>query len=401
MSKSIIHIDMDAFYASVEQRDRPELRGLPVLVGGSRDRGVVCACSYESRPFGVRSGMAMAQALRLCPKAVVLPVRMECYREASKEVFSVFFRYTDRVEGLSIDEAFLDVSDCRRLWGEARVIADRIKADIYELTGLRASAGIAPNKFLAKLASDLGKPDGLFEILPEQIDQVLLPLPVSQLWGVGRVTAERLKKWGWSTVRQLRHVPRDDLERLLGQAGAKLYLLARGIDERQVKGGKEVKSVGHEDTYGSDLVDLKVIRRELLGLAERVAARLRDKQLAGRCICLKVKYADFTVVSRSLTLDGGVNHALDIYRRALELLEKTEAGRRPLRLLGISLSMLSGESGAQQELFGQDLLEKKRALDEAMDQVRARFGPSKLTRATLLKNPGEASQGDEPADSGP
>ncbi|WP_221250446.1 DNA polymerase IV [Desulfuromonas versatilis] len=383
--RKIIHLDMDAFYASVEQRDRPELKGKPVIVGGSRERGVVCACSYETRAFGVRSAMAVARALRLCPQALVLPVRMARYQQVSAEIFEIFGRYTDCIEKLSIDEGFLDVTGSERLFGPARQIAERLRAEVRAETGLAVSAGVASNKFLAKVASELAKPDGLLEVPADQVDQFLLPLPVSRIWGVGRVTAERLERRGWRTIRELRAVPLEQLQRLLGAAGEQVYRLARGLDERPVVADEPIKSIGAEETFERDLRVPEALARELLALCERVAARLRRRGLVGRCVTLKVKYADFSAVSRSLTLERGLDSALAIQAEALRLLGRTEAGSRPVRLLGVSLAQLEAGQAAQPELFGEEQRRRQSALDQAVDRLRERFGESGIRRATLLE----------------
>ncbi len=398
-SRNIIHLDMDAFYASVEQRDRPELKGRPVIVGGSLERGVVCACSYETRPFGVRSAMAVSRALRLCPGAVVLPVRMARYQEVSEQIFAIFRRYTDRIEPLSIDEGFLDVSGSERLFGAALEIARRIRREVRDETGLAVSAGVAPNKFLAKVASELAKPDGLLEVTPAEVDNFLLPLPVSRIWGVGRVTAERLERRGWHNISDLRKVPLEQLTRLLGAAGEQIYRLARGEDERPVVAGEAIKSIGAEETFEADLWRLEEQRRELLALAEKVARRLRHRGLVGRCVTLKVKFADFTSVSRSQTLERGLDSAPAIHAEAVGLLARTDAGRRPVRLLGISLAQLEPREAVQAELFGEEARQRQSSLDQAMDRLRERFGDRGIKRASLLdRNP--AGSGKKGGDGG-
>ena len=400
MNRQILHCDMDAFYASVEQHDRPELRGRAVIVGGSRERGVVCACSYESRPFGVRSAMPMAEALRRCPQAAVLPVRMERYRQASREVFAVFAQYTDRIEPLSIDEAFLDVTGCERLFGRAPEIARRIKEGVLAATGLTVSVGGAPNKFLAKLASEAGKPDGLVVLAPGEVDGFLLPLPIGRLWGVGAKTAERLAGLGVRTVGDLRALGRQRAEGLLGQAGGHLFRLACGEDDRPVVAPGQPKSVGHENTFRSDLVDRESMVRELLDQAERVARRVRGLGLAGRCVTLKVRFADFTTVTRSQTLPGPTDHAPLVHRQAVELLSRTEAARRPVRLLGISLSQLEEAQSGQQSLFGREQRGRQRSLDAALDTLWSRFGAGGVRRGTLLEAEG-GSAAEEPAQGEP
>lgn len=396
--RSVLHLDLDAFFAAVEQQDRPELRGRPVLVGGSRTRGVVCACSYEARPHGIHSAMPMGQAVRLCPEAIVLPVRMKRYREVSSKVFGIFSRFTDRIEPLSIDEAFLDVTDCERLFGPAKEIASRIRKEVRCETGLTISAGVAPNKFLAKLASEFGKPDGLVEVRPEEVDAFLLPLPLSKIYGVGEATLEKLRRLGLQTVADLRHVGRESLVAMLGVHGDQLFRLARGEDDRPVESTGILKSVGHEETFSRDLWSPNDLRRELLALCERVASRMRRHGMVGRCVTLKVKYSDFVTVTRGRTSASGMNNAMEMYREGVGLLEKTEAGRRPVRLLGISLSLLEPEGSGQADLFDEDKRQRLRALDRAVDGIRERFGEAGVRRGTLVE--GAASAGEEGGNTG-
>jgi DNA polymerase-4 len=340
----------------------------------------------------------MAQALRLCPEAKVLPVRMHRYRELSSQVFGIFSRFTDRIEPLSIDEAFLDVSGCERLFGAPSHIASRIREAVRLETGLTVSAGIAPNKFLAKLASDSAKPDGLFEVRPEAVDEFLLPLPLFQLYGVGEVMVGKLARLGLRTVADLRQLGRDSLISMFGNQGEQLYRLARGQDDRPVESSGGIKSVGHEETFARDVWKIEDLRRELLSLCERVATRLRSRSLCGRCITLKVKYADFVTVSRARTVASGMNSAMVMYREGLSLLDKTEAGRRPVRLLGISLSLLEEEGSGQQDLFGVEDRRRLNALDRAVDGIRQRFGENGVRRGTLVESPDSA--GEEGGDTG-
>jgi DNA polymerase-4 len=392
--RKIIHLDLDAFFAAVEQRDFPELRGRPVIVGGSAERGVVCACSYEARRFGVHSAMAMARALRLCPAAQVRSVRMERYRSVSRQVFEVFARYTDLIEPLSVDEAFLDVTGSEKLFGPAAQIAAAIRRAVREETGLTISAGVASNKFLAKLGSEQNKPDGLF-VVPDPPDDFLLPLPLGRLWGIGPVARQQLENLGLKTVGDLRRCSRDRLIRLFGKPGGQLFDLARGIDPRPLEPAGDPKSIGHEDTYARDLHCLEEMRRALLDLAERVGARLRRHRLGGQTITLKVKYADFVTVSRSRTLDAAVDHAMAIYPVVVELLERTEAHCRPVRLLGISLGRLQPPGGGQGELFGARDRQRQTALDQAVDRLRDRYGFAGVCRGTLLKGPSGSETGNE------
>jgi DNA polymerase-4 len=384
MTNTIIHLDMDAFYASVEQRDHPELQERPVIVGGSLERGVVSACSYEARPFGVRSAMPMRRALRLCPEAVVMPVRMERYREVSRQVFAIFARYTDRIEPLSVDEAFLDVAGCGRLFGTAAQIAARIRQEVRQELGLAISAGVAPNKFLAKLASESAKPDGLLEIAPEGVDAFLLPLPVERIWGVGAKAAERLHRLGCRTVADLRRFPREQLVRLFGVWGERLYSLARGEDERAVEVEQEARTIGAEETFAVDLTDPELLRRQLLAQAEKVAARLRRQGLKGRTVTLKVRYGDFETLTRRLTLAEPTANGMRLYRAGLDLLERTEAGQRPVRLLGLSVGALDSAAPDQGALFPDLESERLADLDRALDRLQERFGAGGVRRASLL-----------------
>lgn len=403
--RSILHLDLDAFYASVEALDRPELRGMPVIVGGDERRGVVAAASYEARKYGIRSAMPTATAKRLCPKGVFLPVRMSRYAEMSGRVFAIFRRFTPLVEPLSIDEAFLDVTGCGRLFGSAETTARRIKDAVREETGLTVSAGVAANKLLAKIASDLGKPDGL-TVVPAGGEQAFLdPLPVGKLWGVGKVTEEELRRRGIRTIGELRVVPRESLVRLFGSSGAHLHDLSRGIDDRPVETDRDAKSVGHEDTFDHDLRDRGAMKRELLSLSDRVSSRLRRAALKGRTVTLKVKYNDFVQVTRAATLADPTDDGGTIYRCALDRLLDTEAGVRPVRLLGITVSKLVPAAGEEKRermeqlgLFarppaGAPALreptdpEKKERLNRAVDRIREKFGPKGIVPGALPGTP--------------
>jgi DNA polymerase-4 len=339
--RRILHIDMDAFYASVEQRDKPELRGLPVAVGGSPDqRGVVAAASYEARAFGVRSAIPMARAVRLCPSLVIVRPDFARYRTASLEVFAIFRRVTSLVEPLSLDEAYLDVTE--NIWGErlGQTVAQRIKKEIKEATGLTASAGVAPNKFLAKIASGWKKPDGLTVIAPERVEQFLQKLPVDALWGVGPVTAKRLRERGIERLVDLRTADPALLREAVGSSVDWLRRLADGIDNRLVEPNQAAKSSGTENTFAEDLTDLAEIRKEIDEMARDGAAWLERKLLTCRTVTIKVRYSDFTTITRSHSTDQPTRDAEDIAARAVALLERTEAGQRPVRLLGVSLHNL-------------------------------------------------------------
>jgi DNA polymerase-4 len=339
--RRILHIDMDAFYASVEQRDNPALRGKPVVVGGDPTRrGVVAAASYEARTFGVRSAIPMSRAVRLCPSLIIVRPDFLKYRTVSEQVFAIYRSVTPLVEPLSLDEAYLDVTE--NTWGEplGMNVARRIKAAIRESTGLTASAGVAPNKFLAKIASGWKKPDGLTVIAPERIEGFLQGLPVDALWGVGPKTAERLREHGIVKLVDVRLRSIDELRELVGSGAEWLHDLAHGRDDRPVEPNQERKSCGSECTYEKDLTDMDRIRAEIDEMA-RDAARWLDKHaMFARTVVIKVRYDDFTTITRSHSEPRPTRDADGIAARALALLDKTEAGRRPVRLLGASVHNL-------------------------------------------------------------
>jgi DNA polymerase-4 len=349
MIRRILHIDMDAFYASVEQRDDPSLRSRPVAVGGRPDRrGVVAAASYEARAFGVRSAISMARAVRLCPSLVIVPPDFARYQAASAAVFAIFREVTPLVEPLSLDEAYLDVTE--NAWHEplattvARRVKDRIRAD----TSLTASAGVAPNKFLAKIASGWKKPDGLTVISPDRVEPFLRQLPVDALWGVGPVTARRLRARGIERLVDVRAVDADDLRETVGSLADWLRQLAHGIDERKVEPNREAKSSGSENTYPQDLTDPAVIREETAAMAADAVAWLIRKSLRARTITIKVRYSDFTTITRSHTAAPTRDEA-DLVPRAVQLLDRTDAGRRPVRLLGVSVHNFCGDAEGSSE----------------------------------------------------
>ncbi len=344
--RRILHVDMDAFYASVEQRDQPHLRGLPVVVGGAADRrGVVAAASYEARVFGVRSAMPMARAARLCPTLVVVPTDFTKYRAVSQQVFELFRSVTPLVEPLSLDEAYLDVTE--NSWGEplGMNVARRLKAEIRERTGLTASAGVAPNKFLAKIASGWQKPDGLTVIAPERVEQFLKGLPVDALWGVGPVTARRLRACGITRLVDVRAADPAMLRDTVGSLADWLQQLARGEDDREVIAEHEPKSSGSENTFAQDLTSLEEIRGHVEEMARDAAAWLVRRELYARTVTLKVRYDDFTTITRSHS-DAPARDEPRLVSRAVALLERTEAGRRPVRLLGVSVHNLSATLAA-------------------------------------------------------
>lgn len=387
MARQILHVDMDAFYASVEQRDDPSLRGQPVLVGGRSRRGVVLAASYEARPSGARSAMPMGEALRRCPRAIVVPPRMDRYAEVSAEVFGIFRRYTPLVEGLSIDEAFLDVTASRALFGDGEAIARRIKAEIRAELGLNASAGVAPCKFAAKIASDLDKPNGLV-LVPDDVAAFLAPLGVERMWGIGPKTAPRLREAGLATIGDLAAADPEKLAALLGHAGAAhVRPLAQGVDAREVDPERSAISVGAEETFEHDLGDRRAQEVRLLDLAGRVSRRLLRAGLVGRGITLKVKYASFKLVSRALQLPDAVADVGSLHRAALHLLDRAPPGR--VRLLGLSVGALAPAPTAPTlSLFAAEDTERKRRLEQVVLAVADRFGDRGLTRAALLEEGG-------------
>jgi DNA polymerase IV len=376
---------MDAFFASVEQRDDPSLRGKPVLVGGSSRRGVVAAASYEARPFGVRSAMPMAEALRRCPSAVVVPVRHGRYAEVSEDVFAIFRRYTPLVEGLSLDEAFLDVTASRALFGDGAAIARLIKAAIHEETGLTASAGVAPNKFVAKIASDLRKPDGLVIVPPNQMTEILSPLSMDRMWGVGPKASERLREYGLRTIGDLARADVAQLTRALGSWGTVVHELAQGIDDRPVVPDRAAESVGAEETYDQDLTSREAIARCLLGQATRVARRLVKSGLSARIVVVKIKYADFTVRTRRTTLPEPVADTDSIFAAATSLLDRFLLDGQRVRLTGVSVSGLI-EGPPPRSLFPDPVQDRRRRLEEVVGKVIDRFGAKQLTRAALLES---------------
>ena len=345
--RRIVHVDMDAFYASVEQRDAPELRGRPVVVGGRPDqRGVVAAASYEARAFGVRSAMPMANAVRRCPRLVIVRPDFAKYQGVSRQVFALFRAVTPAVEPLSLDEAYLDVTE--NAWGEplATTVARRLKEQIREETGLTASAGVAPNKFLAKIASGWRKPDGLTVVAPERVEAFLRQLPVDALLGVGPVTARKLRAHGIVALVDVRRFDAEGLTRIVGSRAEWLHRLSHGIDDRPVQSTRKARSSSSERTFAEDLTDLDAIRTAIDGMARRTAAGLGRRRKAARTVTIKVRYDDFTTITRSDTRDPATADADEIARRAVALLERTDAGTRPVRLLGAGVHNITDATDA-------------------------------------------------------
>ncbi|MFH1920020.1 MAG: DNA polymerase IV [Planctomycetota bacterium] len=386
----ILHVDMDAFYASIEERDRPELIGKPVMVGGSPERrGVVAAANYKAREFGVHSAMPSVTARRLCPHGIFLPSRIDYYAEVSQQIRGIFERFTPLVEPLALDEAFLDVTGSESLFGSAVQIGREIKQVIREDVRLVASVGVAPNKFLAKIASDLKKPDGFVVVEPGHVQEFLDPLPVERLWGVGRQGSKVFQRLGIRTVSQLLQWPLDAVQSRLGTSAEHLWQLAHGIDERPVEPEKEAKSISHETTFERDIDDAEVLRTWLLDLTEQVGWRLRRHQLRGRTVNLKVRFADFSTITRSQTLPEPTNVTQELWEVVDKMLShRLPAGHLPVRLLGMGVSGLDGTGLVQGLLFDQEERQKRTRLDTVADQVKDRFGTSALRRGSSLERGG-------------
>ncbi len=377
MRRWIMHVDMDAFFASVEQRDFPELRGKPVIVGGKSRRGVVATASYEARRFGVHSAMPITKARELCPHGVFVVPRFDAYREASEEIHEIMLHYADAYEPISLDEAFLDISGMGSQYPTLGAIGRAIKKEIYEKVHLVASVGIGPNKFLAKMASDMEKPDGLTIIPYGKEKEILAPLPVRRLWGVGEVTEKKLLAAGYRLIKDIQDADPRRLKDLLGNQGVFLQELAFGIDRRPIEADRQVKSIGDESTYDEDLTDRKAIEKEIAIHADIVAQRLRKHDLFARTISLKVRFASFKTVMRSLSLEEGTNLQEDIDRAALTLLSRIPV-YEGIRLLGVTASNL-GPPISMGSLFSEESEKRARAA-KAMDEIQAKFGKKALQK---------------------
>ncbi|MBI2964000.1 MAG: DNA polymerase IV [Deltaproteobacteria bacterium] len=379
---------MDAFYASVEQRDRPELRGKPVIVGGLGNRGVVTAASYEARPFGVRSAMPMVEARRLCPHAVFLPGRMHRYGEASRQIFAIFTGFTPQVEPLSLDEAFLDVTGSLGLFRTPVELAARLRARVREQARLAVSVGIGPSKMVAKIASSLCKPDGLLEVPAESVADFLRPLPVGHLWGVGPVAQQNLARAGFATIGDLADADAARLRAAVGRQAPALQALARGDDDRPVDPGRERRSYGEENTFAADVRDGDELRRTIVAHAEAVAARLRADRRAARTVVLKLKLAErvapgkYRVLTRSHSLAEPTDDGRAIAAAALALWSAVAPGKR-IRLIGVAASNLGASAPAQLSLLDRPADERGRALNRALDDISARFGHGALRRGGI------------------
>jgi len=386
---------MDAFFASVEQRDDPSLRGKPLVVGGAARRGVVAAASYEAREFGVRSAMPMAEALRRCRHLVVVPPRGDRYIEVSRKVFDVFHEYTPLVEGLSLDEAFLDVTASRSLFGDGEAIARLIKKGIYDATELTASAGVAPCKFAAKIASDFDKPNGL-TVVPSDVAAFLAPLPIERMWGIGPKTAPTLRRLGYQTLGDLAKADPAALERALGSWGPEVRELARGNDPREVVPDREAKSIGAEVTYDVDLTTREAVARTLLAHASRVAERLTMAGLVAGAVVVKLKLHDFTLLTRRMTLPSPASDTRTLHDACLALLDRFPLAGARVRLTGVSAQELGPAEAVQPTLFRDEKQDKRRDVENVLLRAKERFGNKPITFASLLedKTPRAAPEGD-------
>ncbi|HET7204695.1 MAG TPA: DNA polymerase IV [Steroidobacteraceae bacterium] len=383
--RSILHVDMDAFYASVEQRDRPELRGKPVIVGGGDNRGVVAAASYEVRRFGVHSAMPTREALRRCPDAIVIRPRIGHYSAVSKQIFAVFHEFTPLVQGLSLDEAFLDVTASLGAFGTAEHIAREIKRRIRERTELTASVGVAPNKLVAKIASELRKPDGLVVVRPDDVRDLLDPLPIRKLFGLGPKTAPKLEALGIETLGQLRQAAPARLRPVFGRYAERVQQRAAGIDDRPVVPDEDEKQISAEETFDTDIEDHARLHAEIVRLADKACSRLRASNLVGGCVTVKIRRGDFTTYTRQRAFEPRTQETRVVARIAGELLDAwfQSQPRAALRLLGVGVSDLAEE--LQPDLFAAPESTRNRQLDAAVDEIRSRYGAVALRPASSMK----------------
>jgi DNA polymerase-4 len=388
VSRTILHVDMDAFYASVEQRDHPEYRGKPVIVGSDpkngKGRGIVATCSYEARKFGIHSAQPISQAWKLCPQGIYLLPDMEKYARVSSRIMGLLFEFTDLLEQLSIDEAFLDVTGSERLFGSGIEIGRKVKESIFRELQLTASVGVAANKFVAEVASDMQKPDGLVVVEAGREREFLAPLPIRRLWGVGPKTETHLKEIGLETIGQVTGMQQSELVARLGKTGAYLWQLSHGIDDRPVAPEEGFKSIGHENTFEQDTADSELINKTVLNLVQRVAQRLREKGARARTISVKYREADFSTYTRRITLSEPVDTAEKIFPVAVKLLKTLLRENVLVRLIGVYGSNLEiASSGKQMDLFEES--PKDRKLAAAIDDIAQRFGDNAITRAALVK----------------
>lgn len=390
-ARTILHVDLDAFFASVAQRDDPSLSGKPVLVGGSVNRGVVAAASYEAREYGIHSAMPMAEAMRRCPRAIIVPHDWDAITAASRRFFEILGEFSPLVESLSVDEAFVDATGTERLFGDGGSIAAAIKNRVRNELQLVASVGVAPTKFVAKIASDIEKPDGLVVIADDETLRFLHALPVSRLWGVGKVTREKLREIGLNTIGDVAHYPQDLLSRRLGDGvGSHIGALARGRDPRHVHPEQSAVTIGHEETFERDIADRGELVPILLSQADRVAARLRRAQLRARVVALKIKYADFRIVSRRRSLVDPTSDGAVIAQVIAELLHDIpisgQHGKlRRVRLCGVSVQGLEPRDAPRQLTLDEGGRQKGERLGDTLDEIHARFGGGAIKRAVLSR----------------
>jgi DNA polymerase-4 len=378
--RCILHVDLDAFYAAVEVLDNPELRGKPILVGGDGPRSVVTTASYEARPFGCRSAQPMSVAKRLCPQAIIVRPRFGRYHEMSNRMFDILGDFTPLIEPISIDEAFLDLTGSQRLLGDGESVARRIKQRVRDELGLTISVGVAPNKFLAKLASDLHKPDGLTVIRPEDIDHVLPPLPISRIWGIGPKTAAKLHELGIRTFGDIRKLPPDLLADRFGSEAERYHRLSHGLDDRPVTPDSQAKSIGQEQTFGIDIADAEELRMILLGQVEHVARRLRRNGLRGRGVTLKIRDGKFHTITRAAVLESPTDVTQGLWESARGIFDSwASSSFVPLRLLGMQATHLTADA-AQMPLFTDAKLDQQRRVDAAVDRIAERFGGQAIRR---------------------
>lgn len=376
----ILHLDMDAFFAAVEQRDDPSLRGKPVLIGHDGPRGVVATASYEARPFGCHSAQPMAIAKRRCPHAIILPGRPAHYRDISQQMFTILESISPAIEPLSIDEAFIGLEGTRRLLGDPVDVARGLRRRIAEDLQMTASVGVAPNKFLAKLASDMQKPDGLTVIREADIDRVLPPLPVTRIWGIGKAAASRLEPLGIRTIGDLRRMPMPRLEQYFGAEAHRFFNLARGIDKRPVITDREAKSIGHEQTFEVDLVDADAVRRVLFSQVEQVGGRLRRNGVRAQGLSLKVRFGDFETITRSYTFPESTDISREMWDAARHLFDQWAGQFQPVRLIGVTAERLTRAEG-QMGLFPDAARDQQRGVDQLMDRINRKLGAESIRRA--------------------
>ena len=387
MQRWILHVDMDAFFAAVEQKNHPEYRNKPVIVGADpkegKGRGVVSTCSYEAREFGVHSAMSISEAYRRCPQGIYVPPNGGLYSEVSHDIFKIFYEFTDLVEPLSIDEAFLDVTGSIKLFGSALEIAKSIKRRIYESQEITASVGMATKKYLSKIASDLEKPDGLVVVEPDKIQEFLDALDISRMWGAGIKTIEKLQKAGIYTFGDLAKFPEKTLKLKYGKIGSHFYRLSHGIDDREVIPEHGVKSVSNERTFSEDVLDLDKINQTLFALSEKVAFRLRKQSLNGKTIHLKLRYKGFDTITRNKTIENFTSNTEEIFQIITKLFDNNYQSGRKVRLLGVGVSGFGSEAARQLSLFDKKTVQNK-DLDKLEDLVKNKFGKKSIQRAESI-----------------